>query len=156
MKKSSFRRLTPKEFDAALLEKLTREGRVFINEPRVRDKNAYKGEILEYVKAINEFVSLSWAGDIDALWQEIVDSKELADFLTMKKGLHVGHMNRYAVTNLVGRMQSKAIYRKDLPMLSLHLKLEKVKKKNKYYTSSGNYTLSSEARQVLKKLFSRV
>ena len=156
MTKTSFRRLSPKEFDAALLKKLTEEGRVYINLPREINRNAYAQEILDYVQAIRDCASEPWCDEIDALWQEILDNECLVDFLTMKRGVCAGHINRYAVTNLVCRMQSNGIYRKDLSMLTLHLKLEGVERKNKYYTSCGNFSLSTEARQVLRKLFSKV
>ena len=156
MTKTSLRRLSPKEFDAALLKKLTEEGRVFINLPREINRNAYAQEILDYVQAIRDCASEPWRDEIDALWQEILDNECLADFLTMKRGVCAGHINRYAVTNLVCRMQNSGIYRKDLSMLTLHLKLEGVERKNKYYTSCGNFPPSTEARQVLRKLFSKV
>ena len=153
---SNLKRLNPKEFDAALLKKLTEEGRVYINLPKEINGNAYAQEILDYVQAIRDCVSEPWRDEIDALWQEILDNECLVDFLTMKRGVCEGHINRYAVTNLVCRMQSGGVYRQDIPMLTLHLKMEKAEKKNKYYTSFGNYILSSEARQVLRKLFSKV
>ena len=156
MTKTSLRRLSPKEFDAALLEKLTREGRVYVNLPRKINRDAHAQEILNYVQAIRDCASEPWRDKIDALWQEILDYDCLVDFLTMKRGACAGHINRYAVTLLVNRMLNCGIYRKDLSMLTLHLKLEKVERKNKYYTSCGNFTLSTDVRQVLRKLFSRV
>jgi hypothetical protein len=53
-------------------------------------------------------------------------------------------------------MQNAGVYRQDVSMLSLHLKLEGVEKKNKYYKSSGNYDLSREAKAFLKQLLQGV
>ena len=103
-KGKTLKRLNPKEFDAALLEKLTREGRVYVNLPRVIDKDAHIRETLDYVQAIRDYVSDPWRDKIDDLWHEILDNEHLSDFLTMKRGMQAGHMNRYAVTNLVCRM----------------------------------------------------
>lgn len=153
MKKKHFHRLSPKEFDAALLEKLTREGRVFVNLPRLIDKDAHIREILDYVHAIRDYVSDPWRDKIDDLWQEILDNECLSDFLTMKRGLCMGHMNRYAVTLIVCRMHNAGIYRDDVTMLTLHLRLEGTKRKNKYYTSCGNYAPSKEASKQLKGFF---
>lgn len=153
MKGSGLRRLTLKEFDAALLKKLTSEGRVYVRLPKVVDVDAYMREILDYVSTIRCFATDVWQDDIDELWQEIVDSDCLADFLKMQKGVQAGHMNRYAVTNLVCRMQNNGIYRNDIPMVMLHLTMEGTTKKNKYYTSSGNYDLSKTAKNLLKRLF---
>ena len=156
MKKSSLRRLSPKEFDSDLMRQLTLEGRVYINVPQEVDKNAYKREILEYVHAIDDFATDTWRGKMDDVWNAIVDAECFSDSLVMKKGKQTGHMNRYTVTNIVCRMQSLGIYRKDVSMLTLHLKLEGVSKKNTYYKSSGLYELSREARMFIRELFSKV
>lgn len=156
MKKSSLRRLSPEEFDENLLRKWTLEGRVYINVPQEVDKNAYKREILEYVHAIDDFATDTWRGKMDDVWNAIVDAECFSDSLVMKKGKQTGHMNRYTVTNIVCRMQSLGIYRKDVSMLTLHLKLEGVSKKNTYYKSSGLYELSREARMFIRELFSKV
>ena len=156
MKKSSLRRLSPKEFDVNLLRQLTLEGRVYIDVPQVVDRNAYKREILEYVHSIDDFATDTWRGKMDDVWNTIVDAACMSDSLVMKKGKQTGHMNRYTVTNLVCRMQSLGVYRKDVSMLTLHLKLEGVTEKNKYYKSSGVYELPREARMFIRELFSRV
>ena len=156
MKKSSLRRLSPKEFDANLLRHLTLEGRVYIDMPQVMDKNAYKREILDYVHSIDNYATEMWKGQMEAVWNTIVDAECFSDSLVMKKGKQTGHMNRYTVTNLVCRMQSLGVYRKDVSMLTLHLKLEGVTEKNKYYKSSGVYELPREARMFIRELFSKV
>ena len=86
MKKSSLRRLSPKEFDENLLRKWTLEGRVYINVPQEVDKNAYKREILEYVHAIDDFATDTWRGKMDDVWNAIVDAECFSDSLVMKKG----------------------------------------------------------------------
>ena len=152
MYKTSFHRLSPKEFDAALLKRLTEEGRVYIDFPKEITKDTYTREILDYVQAIRDYVSDPWREKIDNLWHEILDDACLADFLTMKRGLQAGHMNRYAVTNLVCRMQNNGIYRQDVTMHTLHLRLERTNTRNKYYVSCGNYLLPDKAKMVLKRL----
>ena len=154
--KTSLRRLHPKDFDAVLLEEWTRQGRVYIDMPQVKNTNAWKREVLDYVRAIRDFATEMWTEDIDQVWQMIVDAECFNECLVMKRGLHAGHMNRYVVTNLVCRMQNMGVYRKDVSMLTLHLQLEGTNKKNKFYTSSGNYYIGGEAKALLKKLFSGV
>ena len=156
MKNSSLRRVTPKEFNAALLEKLTREGKVYIDLPRVINKDAYKREVLDYVRAIDKFAADSWCEAIEDLWRSIVEASCFETCLAMKKGLQAGHLNRYAVTNLVCWLQSLGVYRRDVPMLTLHLALEQTGKRNKYYTSCGNYCLTKEARDLLRQLLRKV
>ena len=154
--KSSLRRLSPEEFDAALLKKLTEEGKVFIESPRVINKDAYKGEVLDYVRAIDGFASQAWLGSIGCLWRSIVEAECFASFLAMRRGAQAGHMNRYAVTSLVAQLQNRGVYRLDVSMLALHLILEHCTKKNRYYKACGNYPLSPEARARLRELLRRV
>ena len=156
MKESSLRRLLPEEFDADRLRQLTLEGRVYIDISQEADKNAYKREILDYVHAIDDYATETWKGQMDTVWNTIVNATCFGDALVMKKGKQSGHMNRYTVTNIVCRMQSLGVYRKDVSMLTLHLRLEGVTEKNKYYKSSGVYELPREARMFIRELFSRV
>ena len=158
MKEQSFRRVTPKEFDPVLFEKLVNEGRVYIKYPRVNNNNkdAYKREVLDYVRAIDKFAADSWCEAIEDLWRSIVEASCFETCLAMKKGLQAGHLNRYAVTNLVCRLQNLGVYRRDVPMLTLHLALEQTGKRNKYYCSCGNYCLTEEARELLRQLLRKL
>ena len=146
----------PEEFDAALLEQLTKEGRVYVDYPRVINKDAYKREVLDYVQAIDEFAVEKWKGKIKRLWQTIADDVRFKDDLSMKRGPQTGHINRYAVTNIVCRLQNKGVYQQDVPMLTLHQRLEGVTRKNKYYMSCGNYLLSDDAKRLLNKYVQEV
>lgn len=154
--KTSLRRLSPKEFDAALLKKLTSEGRVYIDIPSKIKKDTYTREILDYVQSIKDYAADEWHAKIDDLWQKLVNCDALADYLTMKRGLQTGHMNRYAITLLVCRMQSMGLYRKDVSMQTLHLKMEGAARKNKYYTSCGNYVLPKEVKALLRDFFKSI
>ena len=156
MTTSSLRRITPKDFDAARLEKLVMEGRVYVDYPRVINNDAYKREVLDYVRAIDGYASEKWLKTIGDLWAQIVGAECFKPCLAMKKGLQAGHLNRYTVTNLVCRLQSLGVYRRDVPMLTLHLTLEQTDKRNKYYCSCGNYCLTKEARELLRQLLRKV
>ncbi len=156
MNKPRLRRLLPEEFDAVLLKKLVEEGMVYVDMPKAVDEGAYLKDVLRYVSAIRDFASDEWKDKIDDLWQAIVEDEYFSYFLKMQKGKDAGSMNRYAVTSIVCRMHSKGIYRNDESMMALHLKLEGVSKKNKYYTSCGNYELTQTMRKRLSQLFSRV
>ena len=153
---SNLKRLSPKDFNATLLEELTRQGRVYVDMPRAVNDDAYKREVMDYVRRIADYATDSWQGGIDGLWEQIVESACFRDCLALKKGLRAGHMNRYTVTNIVCRLQGKGVYRRDVPMLTLHLQLEGTTKRNRYYTSCGNYDLTREAKGVLRELLVRV
>lgn len=127
---------------------------MFVRLPREIDRNACRREILTYTQAIDGYATEMWSEGINELWQAIVGEDYLLDSLTMKHGLHTGHMNRYVVTNLVCRLQNAGVYRQDVSMLQLHRRLEGISTKNRYYKSNGNYDLSREARVILRKIIS--
>lgn len=149
------KRLTLKDYDASLLVELVKQGRVYVDYPQM-DPNAYKREVVDYVRSIRDFVTMEWQDRVDDLWLQVVEASCFADCLAMKKGSQAGHMNRYSVTNIVSTMQSYGVYRSDVSMQALHLRLENTKVKNKYYRSYGNYALPDEPRKLLKQLLRRV
>ena len=156
MQKTGFRNLQAEEFDADRLEQLTREGRVFIagnsGQSGHTGFSGFPGEVLGYVQAIDHLASERWREGIGALWLKLVHSRQMASYLTMRYGAQAGRMNRYAVTALVYRLLLSGVYRRDVPMLSLHLLLEGTSRKNKFYTSMGKYPLSREQEAFLRTL----
>jgi len=104
------------------------------------------------VQAIDHLASERWREGIGALWFKLVHSRQMASYLTMRYGSQAGHMNRYAVTALVYRLLLAGVYRRDVPMLSLHLLLEGTSRKNKFYTSMGKYPLGREQEAFLRTL----
>ena len=138
------------------LEKLCHEGKLYVSlEPDI-DNNAYGSEVLGYVRRINAFATEDWEGNIDNLWNAIVEAPCFKDILMMKNGVQRGHINKYSVTNIVCRLQNLGVYSLDISMLTLHLELEGIQEKNTYYKSSGNYALSREEKTVLRELLQRV
>ena len=155
MKESSLRRLPVADFDADLLRQWAQEGRVYVRMPQRVEKDAYKKEVLEYVRAIDGFAADEWKDGIDELWNEIVEADCMSELLVMKKGRESGHMNRYMVTNIVRRMLSAGVYRKEVAMMALHLQLEHAGAVNRYYKNCQNYKLPREVRMLLKSLFTK-
>ncbi len=149
------KRVQPKNFDAALLEILCREGKLFVYLEPETNTDMFRREVLDYVHSIKDYATDLWQEEIDGLWQRILDNECLSDFLTIKKGVNTGHMNKYAVTTLVYMMQNNSVYKRDVPMLSLHLRLEGVTKKNKYYTSCCKYILTREEKAVFRGLLEK-
>lgn len=148
--------MRPEEFDADWLEYLTLEGRVYVDAPIETDSEAFKREVLDYVASIRDFVAEDWTDRIDGLWQKIVNEDCLADYLVMKKGLEAGHMNRYAITNILYRMHFNGVYRKEVSLLQMSQRLERTEKRPKYYSSFGNYKPKKNVRDVLNSLLARV
>lgn len=156
IKTSNLKRVQPKDYDAALLEELCREGRLYVYTEPVEDVDMCRREVLDYVRRIRDFAAESWKAKIDSLWNTIVEEPCFKECLMMKNGIQRGHINRYSVTNIVCRLQNAGVYRQDVSMLELHLRLEGIGQKNKYYRCSANYDLSRDARVVLRKLLQRV
>ena len=148
-----FKQVHPEDFNVKTLMAFAREGRLYVDtSKKAVSKEQVVKEVRAYVARIREFVTNNYCLSLDELWEQILNNDEFLNFMTMKNGSLVGHMNRYTVTNLVYRMQNLGVYSQDVSMLTLHLKLEKTTKRNKYYNSSGNYSLPREARAFLKEL----
>ena len=156
LKLSNFKRVQPKKYDAALMERMCNEGRLYIYIEPEENVYMYRREVLDYVQRINNYVTEAWRERIAPLWQAIVNEPLLEQCLVMKNGMKRGHMNKYVVTNIVCRLQNAGVYSKDASMLELHLKLEGVKKKNNYYKSCSNYELKREDRVLLHDILQRV
>ena len=156
IKKACLKRVQPKDFDAVLLERLCREGKLFVYLEPEKNTNMFRHEVLNYVQEIKDFATEEWRKKIDNLWNIIVEEPCFQECLMMKNGIQAGHMNRYCVTNIVCRLLNAGVYRQDVSMLSLHLKLEGIEKKNKYYKSAGNYDLNREAKAFMRKLLQKV
>ena len=129
---------------------------MFIACPREKDKDAYKREVLDYVRRIEEYAADAWQEVIARLWQQIVEAPCFRECLTMKNGIQAGHMNRYTVTNIVCFMRNKGVYRSSMSMMELHLRLEQTTRKNKYFKSSSSYELNHDARTLLRQLLKGV
>ncbi len=113
-------------------------------------------EALVYVSAINDYVAPEWQASINKVWQAIVSEKLFNSALVIQRGKAKGSLNRYVVTNLVCWLHNKGVFRRDVTMQTLHLCMEKITKRNKYYMSCGNYAMSDAARKFLKQLLESI
>ena len=80
----NFRRVRPEDFDVKQLEKLCHEGKLYVSLDPDIDNNAYGSEVLGYVRRINAFATEDWEGNIDNLWNAIVEAPCFKDILMMK------------------------------------------------------------------------
>ena len=60
LKNAYLKRVQPTEFDAALLERLCREGKVFVYLEPEKNIDMYRREVLNYVQKINDYVFDDW------------------------------------------------------------------------------------------------
>lgn len=155
-KMKNFKKVRPEDFNVKQLEKWCSEGKLFVYLEPENNTHMYRREVLDYVERIKDFTTERWKEYVDNLWSAIVEEPCFQDCLMMKNGLQAGHMNKYLVTNLVCRLQNAGVYRQDVSMVSLHLRLERIEIKNKYYKSSGNYDINREAIVFLRKIMQRV
>lgn len=151
---AKFKQVTLSDFNMAALKKAAREGRLFIkpsslSPEEVRERSL--NEILQYVGRIDSCASPQYACHIRELWHEILLYNEIADSLITTRGKHEGQPNWYHITSLVTYLLEKEVYRKhEFTIVSLHLKMEQITKRNNHYTGSSTFYLNSEQRNILK------
>ncbi|MBR0036462.1 MAG: hypothetical protein IJP70_02350 [Bacteroidales bacterium] len=151
--KHIFKQVRPQDFNVEALMNAAREGRLYIDvKEKEPDQSHVAEEVRAYVAPIQDYVSPEFFSKINQLWSEILASDRIREYLTMKKGTKSGHMNRYAVTNLVCFLRNKGVYRQEVSALDLHLRMEKTDRRNKYYMSNGNYYMSDAVRIGINKL----
>ena len=59
---------------------------MYIDVPQKMDKDAWKHEVLEYVSVIDDYATEMWKGQLDDVWNAILDAECFSDYLVMKRG----------------------------------------------------------------------
>ena len=120
------------DFDITALRRAVREGRLYVV-PAPECKTNIEHEVLRYVSRIAEQVAPQYQGCIDEVWRRIVNHPDLAK--------QVGSMcpfNKYTVTSIAIFLNNKGMYTFSSGT-ALHLQLENITERNKYYTSRAYY-----------------
>ena len=134
------------DFDIAALRRAAREGRLFVM-PAPECETNIEHEVLRYVASIAPYAALEYRGCIDEVWRRIVSHPDLAK--------QVGSMhpfNKYTVTAIAIYLNNQGLYIFDSG-IALHLQLEGIAKRNKYYTSGSYYEPNAKAlRSIVKEV----
>ena len=131
------------DFDIAALRRAAREGRLYIV-PAAECETNVEQEVLAYMSRIAEYAAPPYRESIDEVWRRIVSDSSLSPLLRNRRG----EINKYSVTAIALFLFYKGCY--DFPTATaVHLQLEGVAKRNKYYTNGSNYNLKREERNAL-------
>ena len=148
--KQRLQKVLTKDFDIVALRKAAREGRLYI-EPAAEYEPSIEPAVLEYVNRIEEFATLAYQGAISKVWRRIANDPSLSPLLKSSRET----INKYRVTAIAIFLYNKGCY--DFPTATaMHLQLEGVAKRNKYYTNGSNYELRNTERNALCSIIEEV
>lgn len=132
------------DFDIAALRRAAREGRLYIV-PSAECETNMEHEVLEYVSRIADYAAPPYRECIDEMWRRIVSHPLLAPRLVSRKEA----FNKYMVTAIAVYLYENGVY-VFASATAMHLQLENVKERNKYFKNNSYYAPSGEASRVLR------
>ena len=132
------------DFDIAALRRAAREGRLYIV-PVAECETNIEQEVLAYVSRIAEQAAPPYRECIDEVWRCIVNHPLLAPRLVSRKEA----FNKYVVTAIAVYLYENGVYG-FASATAMHLQLENVKERNKYFKSNSYYAPSGEVSRVLR------
>ena len=134
------------DFNIAALRRAAREGRLYIV-PAVECETNVEQEVLTYVSRIAEYAAPPYRECIGEVWRRIVSHPQLSSLIGSMKPF-----NKYAVTDIAIFLCNRGLYNFD-KAVALHLQLEGIEKRNKYYTSRTYYAPNAKPLlAILKEL----
>jgi hypothetical protein len=131
------------DFDIAALRRAAREGRLYI-EPSAECETNIEQEVLAYVSRIAEQAAPPYRECIDEMWRRIVNDPLLAPLLKTRKGPFC----KYSVTAIAILLNNRGVYTYGSGV-ALHLQLEGIAERNKYYKNSMKYAPDDKGYKAL-------
>ena len=132
------------DFNIAALRRAAREGRLYVV-PAAECETNVEQEVLAYVSRIAEYTAPPYRECIGEVWRRIVTHPLLAPRLESRKE----GFNKYVVTAIAVYLYENGVY-SFASATAMHLQLENVKERNKYFKSNSYYAPSGEASRVLR------
>lgn len=136
------------DFDIAALRRAAREGRLFVM-PAPECETNIEQEVLAYVSRIADYAAPPYRECIDEVWRSIVSHPDLAPLLESRKE----PFNKYAVTAISVYLYENGVY-EFASATTMHLQLEGIATRNKYYKNSSYYAPGREAVRILHSIVS--
>ena len=137
-----------KDFDIAALRRAAREGRLYIV-PAAECEINIEQEVLSYMSRIAEQAAPPYRECIDEMWRRIVSHPLLAPRLVSRKEA----FNKYVVTAIAVYLYENGVYG-FASATTMHLQLEGIATRNKYYKNSSYYAPGREAVRILHSIVS--
>lgn len=105
-------RVRPEDFDVKRLMAAAREGRLYVDECRNEvSREEVIAKVRAYVARIRVFVTLAFRSSVDELWEQILVSDSLVDFLMPgTKARKCRDFDKYNVMRIIGVLRDKGVY----------------------------------------------
>lgn len=106
------RRVRPEDFNVELLLAAAREGRLYVDEKRNEvSKEEIIVKVRAYIARIRIFVTLKFCSSVDELWEQLLTTEELVDFLMpSNKARLCKEFDKYNVMRVIGVLREKGVY----------------------------------------------
>lgn len=134
------------DFNIAALRKAAREGRLYI-EPAAECETNIEHEVLDYVSRIEPYAAPEYRECIQEVWRRIVKHPLLAP--KIKKGDEP--FNKYVVTAIAIFLHESKVYT-FATATAMHLQLEGISTRNKYYKNATYYAPSGKEGGALRAI----
>lgn len=114
-----------------------------------------KQQALDYVAAVNCYVTDEWHPFINMVWQAVLADKVFGERIVMKKKRQ---LNRYFLTALVYNLQMLGVYcpTSEVSQLELHLKLERTKKRTTIFNNWDKYSICPKDRIRMRGIIEKI
>lgn len=108
----NFKRVRPEDFDVKTLMAAAREGRLYVDESKKAvSREQVITEVRAYVARIKVLVTPRFSSSVDELWELILNTDELIDFLMPgEKARLCRTFNKYNVMRIICVLREKGVY----------------------------------------------
>ncbi|SHL27179.1 hypothetical protein [Xylanibacter ruminicola] len=109
---SKLKQVRPEGFDVEALMAAAREGRLFVDEgKKIVSKAQVVKDVCAYVARIRTFVTNDYETVIDELWEQILSTEQLVEYLMPKpKARLCKEFDKYNVVRIIGVLREKGVY----------------------------------------------
>lgn len=144
--KQRLQKVRIEDFNTAALRRAAREGRLYIV-PAAEYTTTIEDEVLRYMSRIDGHAMPPYGRHIGEMWKRIVSHPLLMPLLPSRREA----FNKYAVTAIAVYLYEIGVYAFD-SATAMHLCLEGVVQRNKYYKNAAYYAPSGETLRALRAI----
>lgn len=109
---SHLKQVNPEDFDVEKLLAAAREGRLYVDENRnTVSKERMVKDVRAYIGRIKSFVTKKYGSSVDELWEQILCTDEVLDFLMPgTKARKCREFNKYNVMRIICVLREHGVY----------------------------------------------
>lgn len=156
MEAQKLHKVSATDFNVAQLRHAAEHGNLFIAITDGDTQNTLEEEILSFVEAIQGFVTPKYSHSWPRIWHEISTSPVFVEDLALKKGNHIGRINKTKVFILVSELARRHNFYMGRK-LALARALAGTSKRPVFYNNSANpfYGLNWEQLTALDSIINK-